>query len=154
MPRGSLESVDAVRASIGVEAGVGEWLTITQERINAFADLSEDWQWIHVDVERAQRESPFHTTIAHGFLTVALLTKLVQEAVDIRIPCKLLINYGFNKVRFPSPVPAGSKIRAHVTPNAVSEVAGGLEIAWGIVVEIEGQGKPAVAAEWLLRLYF
>jgi acyl dehydratase len=154
MTQKTLSSVDELRSAIGTEVAVSDWLTVTQERINAFAELSEDTQWIHVDVERARAESPFKATIAHGFLTVALLTKLVHEAVDVRIPCKLLVNYGFNKLRFPAPVPAGSRIRAHVTPNAVVEVTGGLEVAWGVVVEIEGQDKPALAAEWLLRMYF
>lgn len=150
----AIESIDELKTWIGKEAGASDWLTVTQERIDQFAALSEDLQWIHVDVERARRESPFHTTVAHGFLTVALLTRLLRDAVDLRVPSKLLVNYGFNRLRFPAPVPAASRIRLRATPNAVNEVAGGLEIAWGIVVEIEGQAKPALAAEWLLRMYF
>ena len=88
------------------------------------------------------------------FLTVALLSRLVGQAVDLCIECKMRVNYGFNRLRFPAPVPAGARIRAHVTPNAVREVEGGIEIAWGVVVEIENQAKPALAAEWLVRVYF
>ena len=150
----TIESLDELKTWIGKEAGVSYWLTVTQERINQFAALSEDLQWIHVDVERARKESPFGAPIAHGFLTVALLTRLVRDAVEIRVPSKLLVNYGFNRLRFPAPVPAGSRIRAHVTPASVNEVTGGVEVAWGVVVEIENHGKPALAAEWLLRIYF
>lgn len=151
----TIESLDELKTWIGKEAGVSDWLTITQERINQFAALSEDLQWIHVDVERARRESPFGAPIAHGFLTVALLTRLVGGAVEIRVPSKLLVNYGFNRLRFPAPVPAGSRIRARVIPNSVNEVSGGgVEVAWGVVVEIENHAKPALAAEWLLRMYF
>jgi len=151
----TIESLDELKTWIGKEAGVSDWLTITQERINQFAALSEDLQWIHVDIERARRESPFGAPIAHGFLTVALLTRLVGDAVEIRVPSKLLVHYGFNRLRFPAPVPAGSRIRARVTPNSVNEVSGGgVEVAWGVVVEIENHAKPALAAEWLLRMYF
>jgi acyl dehydratase len=146
--------IEEVRASIGREAGVSEWLAVTQELIDEFAALTGDRQWIHVDSERALRESPFGATVAHGFLTVALLSRLVSQAVDLRTESKMRVNYGFNRLRFPAPVPAGARIRAHVTPNAVGEVEGGIEIAWGVVVEVESQAKPALAAEWLVRVYF
>ena len=145
--------VDELRQSIGKEAGVSGWVEVTQEMIDQFATISGDAQWIHVDRERAQRESPFGATVAHGFLTVALLSRLVSEAVDVRGDSKLRVNYGFNRLRFPAPVRAGSRIRAHVTPNDVRDVEGGVEIAWGVVVEIENQPKPALAAEWLIRMY-
>ncbi len=122
--------------------------------IGQFAAITGDSQWIHVDEERARRESPFATTVAHGFLTVALLSKLVSQAAPLEIDSKMRINYGFNRLRFPSPVRAGSRIRAHVTPNAVREIDGGIEVAWGVVVEVEHQEKPALAAEWLIRAYF
>jgi acyl dehydratase len=146
--------VEEVRASIGREVGLGNWFAVTQELIDGFAELTGDRQWIHVDTERARSESPFGATVAHGFLTVALLSGLVSEAVDVRADCKLRVNYGFNRLRFPAPVTAGAKIRARVTPNAVRDVEGGIEIAWGVVVEIENQSKPALAAEWLVRFYF
>jgi acyl dehydratase len=146
--------IEEVQASIGREAGVSEWITVTQEMIAQFAALTGDSQWIHVDGERARRESPFAATVAHGFLTVALLSGLVSQAVDVQMEHKMRINYGFNRLRFPAPVPAGSRIRAHVTPNAVRDVEGGIEIAWGVAVEVENQTKPALAAEWLVRTYF
>jgi acyl dehydratase len=146
--------VEDVRQSIGKEVGVGSWLAVSQKLIDDFAELTGDRQWIHLDVERARRESPFGATVAHGFLTVALLSRLVAEAVDVRTDSKLRINYGFNRLRFPAPVTEGSRIRARVTPNAIRDVDGGIEIAWGVVVEIENQAKPALAAEWLVRMYF
>jgi acyl dehydratase len=146
--------IEDLQASIGREAGVSDWLTVTQEMIDGFAALTGDRQWIHIDPERARRESPFGATVAHGFLTVALLSKLVSQAINLQINSKMRVNYGFNRLRFPSPVPSGSRIRARVTPNAVREFDGGVEIAWGVVVEIENQPKPALAAEWLVRAYY
>jgi acyl dehydratase len=146
--------IEEVKASIGRESGVSEWLAVTQDLIDEFATLTGDRQWIHVDPERARRESPFGATVAHGFLTVALLSRLVSQGVDLRIESKLRVNYGFNRLRFPAPVPAGARIRARVTPNAVREVDGGIEIAWGVLMEIENHPKPALAAEWLVRVYF
>ncbi len=146
--------IEDVRQSLGKEAGVSTWLEVGQELIDQFAAITGDRQWIHVDRERAQRESPFGATVAHGFLTVALLSRLVSDAVDLKVDGKMRINYGFNRLRFPAPVTAGSRIRARVTPNAVRDVEGGMEIAWGVVVEIENHAKPAVAAEWLIRIYF
>jgi len=145
--------IEDLKASIGREAGASEWLTVTQDLIDGFAELTGDHQWIHVDPERTRRESPFHATIAHGFLTVALLSRLVSQAVALDIDSKLRVNYGFNRLRFPAPVPSGSRIRARATPNSVREIDGGVEIAWGIVVEVENQSKPALAAEWLVRAY-
>jgi acyl dehydratase len=146
--------VEDVRQSIGKEAGVSGWLEVSQDLIDQFAELTGDRQWIHVDADRARRESPFGATVAHGFLTVALLSRLVSGAVDVRGDFKLRVNYGFNRLRVPAPVTAGSRIRARVTPNAVRDVDGGIEIAWSVVVEIENKAKPALAAEWLVRLYF
>ena len=146
--------IDEIRAGAGREAGVSQWLTVTQEMIDRFADVTGDHQWIHVDVERARRESPFGATIAHGFLTTSLLARMIHEAVEMEIPSRLRVNYGFNRLRFAAPVPAGSRIRAHITPNAVKDVEGGCEIAWGVTVEIENQAKPALAAEWLIRIYY
>jgi acyl dehydratase len=146
--------LEDVRQSIGKEAGVGGWLAISQEMIDRFAELTGDRQWIHVDARRAVRESRFGATVAHGFLTVSLLSRLVAEAVDFQVDSKYRVNYGFNRLRFPAPVRAGSRIRARVTPNALRDVEGGIEVAWGVVVEIENQAKPALAAEWLVRAYF
>jgi acyl dehydratase len=145
--------IEDVRESIGKEAGVSGWTEVTQKMIDDFARVSGDSQWIHVDPERARRESPFGATVAHGFLTVSLLSRLSSEAAPVEGDFKLRVNYGFNRLRFPAPVVAGSRVRAHLTPNTVRDVEGGVEIAWGIVVEIENQAKPALAAEWLVRLY-
>jgi acyl dehydratase len=145
--------LEEVKASVGQEAGVSQWFTVSQELIDQFAAITGDRQWIHVDAERARRDSPYGGTVAHGFLTVALLSRLVSEAVDVRTSSKMRVNYGFNRLRFPAPVPAGSRIRAHVTPNAVKDVEGGSEIAWDVVVEVENQSKPALAAQWLVRVY-
>jgi acyl dehydratase len=148
-----IEGIPALRQLIGKEAGVSDWVEVTQDMINRFADLTGDHQWIHVNVDRATRESPFQTTIAHGFLTMSLMSNLMHEAVDVHGDFKLTVNYGFNKLRFPAPVLAGSRVRAKVSVNGVREVEGGAEIAWGILMEIEGKAKPAVAAEWLTRMY-
>lgn len=152
-PARTIEGIEGLKQLTGQEAGVSEWVEVTQDMIQRFADLTGDAQWIHVDVERAQRESPFGATIAHGFLTMSLMSRMVHEAVDVRADCKLRVNYGFNKLRFPSPVPAGSRVRGRVSVNSVRDVEGGVEVAWGVIVEIEGRDKPAVAAEWLTRMY-
>src|SRR5215470_9227612 len=126
--------IEDVKQSIGKEAGVSAWLEVNQGLIDQFAAITGDRQWIHVNAERARRESPFGATVAHGFLTVALLSRLVSEAVDLRVDSKLRVNYGFNRLRFPAPVTAGSRIRARVTPNDIRDVEGGIEIAWVVVV--------------------
>ena len=146
--------LEELKHSIGKEVGVSGWTEVSQDMVYQFADLTGDRQWIHVDAARAGRESPFGATVAHGFLTVALLSRLVSEAIEVRADSKLRVNYGFNRLRFPAPVKVGSRIRARVTPNAVRDVEGGIEIAWGVVVEVEGGAKPALAAEWLVRMYW
>jgi acyl dehydratase len=146
--------IEDLRNSIGKEAGASDWMVVTQDLVDRFADLTGDRQWIHVDAERARRESRFGGTVAHGFLTVALLSRMVHDAVNLQVDSKLRVNYGFNKLRFPAPVRVGSRIRARVTANAVRDVDRGIEIAWGIVVEIENQPKPGLVAEWLVRIYF
>ena len=153
MAEHGFDTLQELRSSIGKEAGVSGWVPITQERIDRFAELTEDRQWIHVDRDRARRKSPFSAPVAHGFLTVSLLPMLLRDAVDVRIPCRLLVNYGFNRLRFPAPVPAGARIRAHVIPQSVEEIHQGVQIAWQVSVEVESQEKPALVAEWLLRMY-
>ena len=150
----TIHGLEELKAAAGVEAGVSDWYEITQEMIDRFADATGDHQWIHIDPERAVRESPFGKTVAHGFFTLSLLPMLVKQAVIVDVNAKLSVNYGFNRLRFVSPVPSGSRIRVRVTPSAVKELEGGVEIVWGIVVEVEGGTKPAVVAEWLGRLYF
>jgi acyl dehydratase len=147
------ESIGEVRAAVGGEAAVSPWLTVDQRRIDLFAEASEDRQWIHVDAERAGRESRFGGTIAHGFLTLGLISQLSREAFQIRGDYRMRINYGVNRVRFPAPVPAGARVRAHFTPASVKDIEGGVEIAWHVVMELEGSSRPAMDAEWLFRLY-
>jgi acyl dehydratase len=144
-----VNGLDELRTLVGQETGVSDWLTVTQEMINRFADATDDHQWIHVDVERAKRESQFGATIAHGFLTVSLLPRLSHEAVEVRGNFKMRINYGFNRLRFVSPVPAGARIRARLTPQKVTDN----EVTWLVTVDVEGSEKPAVVAEWLGRFY-
>jgi acyl dehydratase len=140
-----------LRTRVGQEVGVSAWHSITQRQIDDFARVTGDDQWIHIDAARAERDSPYATTIAHGFLTVSLLPILIREAVDLR--GRMSINYGFNRLRFTSAVPSGSRIRARFTLNSMKDVEGAVEIAWGVVVEIEGREKPALVAEWLGRTY-
>lgn len=143
-----------LRQLAGQEIAVSDWVDVTQDMIDRFAELTGDHQWIHVNVDRAARESPFKTTIAHGFLTLSLITRMMQSAVEVRGEFQMTVNYGFDKVRFPAPVPAGSRIRGHIAVNSVKDIERGVEIAWGVVVEIEHRDKPAVAAQWLTRVYF
>ena len=134
--------------------GLSDWVVVSQLDIEQFADLIQDHQWIHVDPHRARTESPFGGTIAHGFLTLSQLTRLAATATDVRLGAKTLINYGFNKVRFVSPVLSGSKIRGKFVLAAVKEFDGGYELLWNVTVEVEGKQKPAIVAEWLGRGYF
>ena len=137
----------------GQEVAVGDWFTLDQSRINAFAEVSEDRQWIHVDTERAQTELPQGKTIAHGFLTLSLLSLLLKQAVAVKVEFKHGINYGFNRVRFPSPVPAGSQIRVRCTLVTVEEVANALQICWAVTMDVKDVSKPALVAEWLVWYY-
>ena len=152
-PARVIDGIAGLKEAAGQEAGVSEWVEVTQEMIDRFADLTGDRQWIHIDRERAERESPFKTTIAHGFLTMSLMSRMVHEAVEVRGEFKLRVNYGFNRLRFPAPVPAGSRVRGRIGVASVKDVDGGAEVAWNITVEIEGRDKPAVAAEWITRMY-
>ena len=149
-----IEGIAELKSLVGQSVGLGDWYTVTQAQIDAFAETTGDRQWIHVDTERARTESPFGTTIAHGFLTLSLLSQLHAQAVQVRGPFKLAINYGLNRVRFPAPVPAGSRIRVHSTLQSLEELPGAIQLLWLETVEIEGQAKPALVAEWLTRLYF
>ena len=147
-------TLSGIAQHVGKELGVSSWVMVDQSRINQFAECSGDNQWIHIDADRARRESPYGTPIAHGFLTVSMLSGMAQEAVKITDPAKMRINYGFNRLRFTGAVPAGSRIRTHFTLNSLKDVEGGVEIAWGVSVEVDGRDKPALVAEWLGRTYF
>ncbi len=153
MPLREFANIAELQSCTGQEVAVSDWLEVTQERINAFADATSDHQWIHVDAERCSRESPFGTTIAHGFLTLSLLPKFSYETIRVNEKFRLTLNYGCNKVRFMSPVKCGARIRNRYTLLEVSAVEGGWQSRWQVTVEIEGQQKPACVAETLSRYY-
>lgn len=148
-----LDKLDELKSYVGTEVVTTDWLLVTQERIQHFAEVTEDRQWIHVDRERARRDSPYGTTIAHGFLTLSLLSKLMMQSIKIQ-RARMAINYGLNRVRFPSALPADSKIRARFALQSLREVSGGFEAVWSVVVEREGADKPCCAAEWVVRYYY
>ncbi len=157
MPPRVIESLQDLQALAGEEIGASDWMLITQERIDAFAETTEDRQWIHLDAERAERESPFRATIAHGFLTLSLISHLMKQAVEIR-GLRMAINYGLNRVRFTSPVVVGARIRARFTLQQCKEIAGGFEVIYVATVESESSNsaaaaKPCCVAEWVLRYY-
>ena len=154
MPARVVQGIDELKTLVGQELGASEWHVVSQEQIDKFAEVTGDNQWIHVDAERAKRESPYGAPIAHGFLTMSLLSGLIKKAVEIRGDYKMKINYGFNRLRFTGGVPAGSRVRAKYALSSVKDVEGGVEIAWGVTVEVEGQTKPALVAEWLGRTYY
>jgi acyl dehydratase len=147
-----IASLEEMKTLIGSEVAVSEWLEITQERVNQFADATNDHQWIHVDVERAKRESPYGGTIAHGFLTLSLVSSMLENALRM-VDMKMGLNYGLNKVRFPGPVPVGSRLRARISIRSVEDIEGGAQVEWGVVIEREGQAKPVCVAEFLMRRY-
>ncbi len=145
--------LERLQGQVGTEIGVTEWMEITQDRVNAFADATDDHQFIHVDPERAG-QTPFGGTIAHGFLTLSLTVPLsFAVELDVGEP-RMAINYGLDKVRFPAPVPVGSKLRARVVLNAVSEVSGGIQVNRTVTMEVEGTEKPAMVAETVTRYYY
>lgn len=153
MPKQILDSLDALKDLVGQEIAVTDWFNVTQERIQQFADATLDHQWIHVDVERARRESPFKAPIAHGFLTLSLLPHFMYEALEIKQGIRLGVNYGLNRVRFVSPVRAGSNVRARITLQSLKDVTGGMEAVFNATVEVEGGEKPSCVAEWVVRYY-
>lgn len=143
-------SADELMAAEGETLGTSDWLTIDQERINTFAEATGDHQWIHVDPERA-RTGPFGTTIAHGYLTLSLAPMLLADVLEV--PASQVVNYGVGKVRFPAPVPVGSRVRLAVDLSTVEEVKGGVQTTFGLTFEVEGSDKPACVAEILFRYY-
>lgn len=153
MPPLVLESLKSLKEFVGREIAVTEWLRVTQERIQQFAEATEDRQWIHVDPERARRESPYGATVAHGFLTLSLLSHLVRQAIQLPSEVQRTINYGLNRVRFPAPVRAGEKIRAHVQLKSYRELPDSVEAIFEVAVETERSEKPCCVAEWILRYF-
>jgi acyl dehydratase len=148
----TFESLADLAACVGQEVAVSDWVSITQEQVNRFAEATGDHQWIHVDVERA-KAGPFGAPIAHGFLTLSLLPVFFESAFDIR-NTRMGVNYGLNRVRFTAPVPVGSRLRARLTLQAIEPIdQGGQQMTWGVVVEREGADKPVCFAESLVRQY-
>lgn len=153
MPPLVVETPESLKGYVGKEIGVSEWLTVTQERIAQFAEATEDRQWIHLNRERAERESPYGTTIAHGFLTLSLISHFMAGVIQVRSGFGWMINYGLNRVRFPSPVRAGAKIRARATLANLKEIERGYEATFVVTIEAEGAEKPCCVAESLIRYY-
>jgi acyl dehydratase len=149
----SIASVEELKGLVGQEVAVSDWMEISQERVNLFAEATGDHQWIHLDQERCRRESPYGGTIAHGFLTLSLLPVLMESAVKMP-PCRMGVNYGLNKVRFPAPVPVGSRIRARATLLSVEDIEGGSQMVWQVTMEREGGDKPVCIAESVSRRYW
>lgn len=147
----SFASIDELRAAVGTEVGVSDWITVDQDRINLFADATEDHQWIHLDAEKAAL-GPFKTTIAHGYLTLSLLPRLSEGITKVE-GVKMGVNYGLNKVRFPAPVPSGSKVRARFTLLSVEDIEGGVQLVTQATIEREGGDKPCCVAETVSRMY-
>ena len=141
-----------LRGVVGEEVATSDWMVVTQDRINAFADTTDDHQWIHVDAERARTETPFAATIAHGFLTLSLTSALMGNAIRIDGP-RMTLNYGLNRVRFVSPVPSGSRIRARIAVHKVEDLGDSTQVVWNVTIEREGSDKPCVVAEWIVRYY-
>ena len=142
----------AMKAQLGQEVAVSDWFEITQARVDLFADATDDHQWIHVDTERAARESPYGGTVAHGFLTLSMLPAMLVNALHMA-DMKMGINYGLNKVRFPAPVAVGSRVRARMAINAIDDIVGGAQVEWLMTVEREGGDKPVCVAEVVYRYY-
>jgi acyl dehydratase len=137
---------------LGDEVGVSDWLAISQARIDQFADATGDHQWIHQDASRATTESPYGATIAHGFLTLSLVTTLLQETIAVD-GAGMVINYGCDRVRFVSAVPVNSRIRGRFALKAVEDTGDGLQVTWGVTIERDGGDKPAVVLDWKIRYY-
>ena len=145
-------SAGQLRELVGQEAALSPWMEVSQERVNTFADATSDHQWIHVDAERCKRESPFGAPVAHGFLTLSLLPVMFESAVTLR-GFRMVLNYGLNKVRFPAPVPVGSRLRARLVLKECDEIEGGTQLVWDVAVECEGAAKPVCVAEFVMRCY-
>lgn len=147
-----IASLAELKSLIGQEVAVSDWVQISQERVNLFAEATGDRQWIHLDVERCRKESPYGGTIAHGFLTLSLLPMLMEGAI-VMTDVKMGVNYGLNKVRFPAPVPVGSRVRGRMTLLTVEDIEGGAQMSWQVTMEREGGDKPVCVAESISRRY-
>jgi acyl dehydratase len=148
----TIDGIDGLKAAVGEHLGYSPWLEITQERVNQFAEATGDFQWIHVDVERAKAESPFGGPIAHGYLTLSLLPSLMPKVVQTS-GFSMGVNYGCNRVRFMSPVPVGAQLRLGLKLLSVDDIAGGAQMVYEATFEVEGSEKPSCVAEVVLRSY-
>ncbi len=148
-----IETPRSLKDFQGREIAVTDWFTVSQDQIRQFAEVTGDRQWIHLDRERAKGESPYGTTVAHGFLTLSLLSHFMKEAMQIRSGVRMSVNYGLNRVRFPSPVRADSQIRARVSVQSVKELPDSVEAIFAISVEGKDSEKPHCVAEWIVRYY-
>ena len=148
-----LNTLDDGRSRVGHEVFLTDWVTITQERIDQFAQATGDFQWIHVDSDRAAKSSPFGCTIAHGFLTLSLLGKFYEAHLSLPF-CEMGINYGLNKVRFTQPVRVNSQVRGRFILAKLDDISGGLQLTFKVTIEIDGLDKPACVAESVVRQYF
>ncbi|MBB5393634.1 MULTISPECIES: MaoC family dehydratase [unclassified Herbaspirillum] len=148
-----IATLEELKSLAGQEVATSDWIDVTQEQVNRFADATGDHQWIHVDVERAARELPFGGTVAHGFLTLALLPQMLGNAISLGPDVRMLLNYGLNRVRFPAPLPVGRRVRGIIVLESVEDVPGGAQLTWEITVECEGSDKPVCVAQFLVRRY-
>jgi len=146
-------SLEELRTLAGQEVFVTDWVQLSQRHIDLFAEASGDFQWIHVDVARAHKESPYGNTIAHGFLTLSLLGQFYAKHVSLPF-CEMGLNYGLNKVRFTSPVVAGSRLRGRFVLARLDDIAGGVQLSFAVTLEVEGKERPALVAESVIRQYF
>lgn len=147
------KNLEEFRSIKGKDLPTGEWYTVTQKMINDFANATLDKQWIHVDEERAAKESPFKSTVAHGFMSVAMISRMLEEMFIVK-SVKMGLNYGLNKVRFPSPVPVNSELRMHTSVKDIEDINNnGIKITFSCTIEIKGQEKPACVAEFLAALF-
>ena len=148
----NIANLEELKPLVGTEVAVSGWFAITQQRVDTFADATSDHQWIHVDVERCKRESPFGGPVAHGFLTLSLLPAMFENALRM-VDVNMALNYGLNKVRFPAPVPVGSRLRARLTLASVDDIDGGAQLVWAVAVECEGSERPVCVAQFVMRRY-
>jgi len=153
MPPLVIKNPQSLKELVGTEIGVTEWFPVAQERIEQFAEATEDRQWIHLDRARARKESPYGDTIAHGFLTLSLLSHLMKEAIQVQEGVRLAVNYGLNRVRFPAAVRADSRIRARIALLELKELSDAVEATYSVTIENEGSAKPVCVAEWIVRYY-
>ena len=151
-PVREIADIAELESLVGAEVALSAWIDITQERVNLFADATGDHQWIHVDPGRCERESPFGVPIAHGFLTLSLLPAIFENAIAM-LNVRMVLNYGLNKVRFPAPLPVGSRVRGRFSLQSVDQIDGGAQLVWDVVLEREGGDRPVCVAEFVMRRY-